>query len=258
MPNPLASSVKLVGRLRDGAAALLYPQCCQLCGAGVESWRDGVACARCWGEGGAGSFLPCAKCGAFVINRPSPKEAKDSTARCGRCDLRAFTAARSCGRYAGALRASVLRLKTHPHLPPRLGALLGETFDRFPARAEIESLVPVPLHPSRLAERGFNQAELIARALSASCGLPADSAALVRVKATEKHRAGMDAEARAESLDAAFKVRAPRLIEGRTLLVVDDVMTTGATADEVAATLLEAGARAVYALTLAHAASPLD
>jgi ComF family protein len=178
--------------------------------------------------------------------------------RCGRCEPLAFTTARACGRYDGALRACVLRLKIYPHLPERVRELLREIFARFPAREEIESIVPVPLHPSRLKERTFNQAEVLAEVLSAAFALPVDRTSLVRAKPTERHRAGMNVEARAASLDAAFKVRTPRLIQGQTLLVVDDTMTTGATADEVARTLLAGGARAVHVLTLTRATSVFE
>lgn len=253
--SQVKTPARLVPLLRDGLLSLLYPQICTLCGAAVESWRDGVACARCWEEVG-GAYNLCEKCGVFTSHpTTSAGQAANVVARCGRCEHLAFTAARAGGRYDGALRASVLRLKTYPHIPARLRATLAETFARFPARDRIESIIPVPLHQSRLKERKFNQAELIAQALSDVCGLPVDAVSLVRAKATEKHRAGMDAEARAASLRAAFAVRAQRRIAGRTPLVVDDTMTTGATADEIARTLLASGAREVYVLTLARAAS---
>ncbi len=113
----------------------------------------------------------------------------------------------------------------------------------------------MPLHPSRLAERKFNQAEIIANALSSATGLRVDEASIVRVKATARHRAGMGARERARSLKLSFRVRAPRLIENRNVIIVDDVMTTGSTAHEIARTLIEGGARAVNVLTLARAAS---
>jgi ComF family protein len=175
--------------------------------------------------------------------------------RCGRCDAFAFGFARACGTHEGALRESVLNLKLRPQIPPRLRELLRQTFASLPENDRIESIIPVPLHPERLRERGFNQAEIIARALTAATGLRADTAGVVRVKQTEKHRAGMDARQRARSLERAFSVRAPRLIEGRALLIVDDVMTTGSTAQELAETLLDCGARAVDVLTLTRAAS---
>jgi ComF family protein len=130
--------------------------------------------------------------------------------------------------------------------------LLG-AFTALAEEQAIETLIPVPLHPTRLAERGFNQAEVIAHALASSTGLLVDTASLVRVTATERHRAGMDATERARSVQGAFRVRAQRLIERRAVLIIDDVMTTAATAHEMAQALLSGGARRVNVLTLARA-----
>lgn len=254
----LSPSNRVAGLLRDGALALLYPQSCQVCGKVVESWRDGIACAACWQETLGGASNVCAKCGLRVPRHHSQGGAALVVTRCGRCEPLAFTAARACGRYDGALRACVLRLKIYPHLPERARELLQETFAHFPAHETIEGVVPVPLHPARLKERTFNQAEVIAEVISAAFALPVDRTSLVRAKPTERHRAGMNIEARAKSLEAAFAVRAPRLIQGRTLLVVDDTLTTGATADEIARTLLAGGAREVHVLTLTRAASVFD
>ena len=130
---------------------------------------------------------------------------------------------------------------------------LRKAFDALPDSNLIESIIPMPLHPKRLAERGFNQAEVIARELAALTGLRVNPTAVIRVKKTERHRAGMGARERARSLEKAFRVRAPRLVEGRVALLVDDVMTTGSTADEIARALLDGGARTVNVLTLARA-----
>ncbi|MGE0127424.1 MAG: ComF family protein [Blastocatellales bacterium] len=250
---------RLSGVLSDAAVATLYPGRCRVCGDMIESWRDGVACSKCWLEieqkSLSGDF--CAKCGARLQplhpHIPSRIEAVDR--RCGRCDQFTFGFARACGPYEGALRESVLRLKLHPHIPARLREALRRTFSALPESHLIESIVPVPLHPDRLAERGFNQAEVIARELISLAGLRLDSMAVIRVKKTERHRAGMGARERARSLEKAFRIRAPRLVEGRVALIVDDVMTTGSTARELAETLLDGGARNVSVLTLARAES---
>jgi len=126
-------------------------------------------------------------------------------------------------------------------------------FAALPDSDLVESIIPTPLRPERLAERGFNQAEVIERELAELSGLRADSTAVVRVKKTERHRVGMGARERARSLEKAFRVRGPRLVEGRVTLLVDDVMTTGSMADEIARALLDGGARAVYVQTLARA-----
>jgi len=251
----LKRQLGLAAGLRDAALALLYPSACQVCGAMIESWRDGVACAQCWQaiERSPSNSNLCAKCGLPLM--PLDTHSEVTARRCGQCQDWAFTCARSCGPYEGALRESVLWLKLHPHLAPRLRGLLRATFAALSVVQASETIIPVPLHPARLRERGFNQAELIARALAAVIGLYVDTASVVRVKATDPHRAGMGAEERARSLKGAFRVRAPRLIEGRAVLLIDDVMTSGTTVHEMSQALFAGGARAVSVLTLARATS---
>lgn len=245
--------------LRDTTLAILFPSACRLCGAMIESWRDGVVCDACWQEGEQKILRVrarknfCAKCGMPLAELSPELMAEERS--CGRCQHLAFNLARACGIYEGALRESVLWLKRHPQIPPRLRMLLRETFTNLNKTEAIESIIPVPLHSDRLVERAFNQAEIIANELAAATGLRTDTASLIRTKHTEKHRAGMAARERARSLEKAFRVRAPRLIEGRAVLLVDDVMTTGSTAHAIAKTLLDGGARAVSVLTLARAAS---
>jgi ComF family protein len=112
--------------------------------------------------------------------------------------------------------------------------------------------MPVPLHEERLRERGFNQAGEIANALSKLSGLKVDEWSLARMIHTERHRAGMDERARRESVENAFDIRRPRLVENENILLVDDVFTTGATVSSCARALKNAGAGEVFALTIAR------
>ncbi len=147
----------------------------------------------------------------------------------------------------------MLWLKTRPQIPPRLRQLLQATFYLLDELQPCHSIIPVPLHTVRLEERTFNQSEIIARTLSSLTGLRTNTGGVIRAKNTERHRAGMGALERAGSLHNAFRIRAPRLIENRSLLVVDDVMTTASTAHEISQTLIEGGARSVSVLTIARA-----
>jgi ComF family protein len=239
--------------LFDAALALVYPQPCAACGArGVERRADWPACAECWAATrlfGGGETL-CWRCGA-PAGGEVPEEVRP-TVRCRRCDAEKFTAARACGLYEGALRAAVLHLKREPFTPPRLAGLLREAARRAPLD-DATLVVPVPLHPARERERGFNQAALLASAVAGGVGLPLDARSLARVAHSERHRAGMDARARRESVESAFGVTRPRLVRGESVLLVDDVFTTGATASACARALLEADARAVFVLTAARA-----
>jgi ComF family protein len=172
--------------------------------------------------------------------------------RCGRCDEEAFTGARACGLYEGALRASILELKREPHVPTRLTRLLLDAQRRAPIKSA-NLIVPVPLHPMRERERGFNQASLLARALARLSGLPLDDHSVVRRLHTERHRAAMDAKARRKSVAEAFAARHPKLVAGQRVLLIDDVFTTGATVSACASALKDAGAEEVFVLTVARA-----
>lgn len=240
----------------DAALALVYPQPCAVCGASVESRHDGVACARCWDHAPIfrGDETLCWKCGALSHARVS--EHRRATIRCGRCDDDAFTAARACGIYDGALRAAILELKRQPYMARRMAEQIYKTQQREPL-VNADLIVPVPLHASREHERGFNQAFVIARALAQFNRLPLDEHSLARQSQTKMHRAGMDAKARRQSLADAFMVRHPKLIAGKRVLLVDDVFTTGATASACAAELKAAGADQVFVLTMARASFQL-
>lgn len=237
--------------LYDASLALLFPQACAVCGASVERRADGVACAVCWRRTRlfTEADLICWKCGLLAAG--TVPEDRRSQVRCRRCEAEHFTAARACGAYEGALRASILNLKREPHAAARLARILFECQQRFPLRTATR-IIPVPLHPERQRERGFNQAEVLASALARLTGLRLDEWSLARKVHTERHRVGMDARARRESVEDAFEVCRPRLIDGERILLVDDVYTTGATVSACALALKLAGAQEVFVLTVAR------
>jgi ComF family protein len=235
----------------DSLLALVYPQSCAVCGDGVESRAFGVACERCWQQTRlfTGSETLCWKCG--LPSRGTVPEDKREQVRCRRCDDDAFTAARACGVYEGALRASVLSLKREQHIGSRLRQLIVVTQARYPL-SEATRIVPVPLHAKREKARGFNQAALVARELSEAARLPLDEVSLVRTEHTNRHRAGMDWKGRRDTVADAFQVLYPALIAGERILLVDDVFTTGATVSSCAKSLRDAGAIEVFVLTIAR------
>jgi ComF family protein len=247
----MISAPQSFSTLWDAALALVFPQACAVCGRSVESRHDGVACASCWkqtpifGEATA----VCWKCGATTHATVSPD--KRESIRCGRCDDEPFTAARACGSYEGALRASILNLKHEPLVARRLADLLFEVQRSGPLNSA-DLIIPVPLHRERESERGFNQALLLAKELSHLSRVPLDEHAVVRQVDTKRHRAGMDRKARRQSVDRAFGVRHSDLITGKRVLLVDDVYTTGATVSACAAAIKDAGAEDVFVLTLAR------
>ena len=174
-----------------------------------------------------------------------------------------FDQARSYGLYTGNLRAAVLQLKfqRRERLGKRLGELLamvwGRVEEAYPGERPV--VVPVPLHPSRQRERGFNQAELLALGLCQALAR-SDRAAVPRIETRCLRRTrptapqtGLSLRARQENVRGVFSVVRPERVRERLVVLVDDVMTTGATLSACAGALKGVGARAVFALALARA-----
>lgn len=166
-----------------------------------------------------------------------------------------FDRAISYGEYASGLRDLIHLLKYDAVLPAArpLGKLLAQAIEQLRLRDVDALVVPVPLHSARRRERRFNQADLIARA--ALQHLPPqfelDRVALLRQRPT-RSQVGLDREARIRNMHGAFRVTAPQRISGRTIIVVDDVMTTGTTVSECARVMKRAGAEKVFAATVAR------
>lgn len=240
-----------IGMLVDSALTIVYPQACVVCGESVEARRDGIVCARCWTETRVftGGETVCHKCGALAQTDVKTEERIETF--CRRCGEDEFDVARAVGVYEGALRASILALKKKPFVSQHLAELLFDTQRRQPLNRATH-IIPVPLHEERLKERGFNQSAVLAKSLSALTKLPAHENCIVRTMHSEKHRSGMDAKARRESVSGAFTVANPRIIKGEKVLLVDDVFTTGATVSACARSLKESGASQVFVLTVAR------
>lgn len=239
----------------DALLTVAYPQACHVCGGSVEERRLGVACRACWDSTQifSGAETICWKCGALSPGIDLPANLKTEI-RCRRCDSQTFTAARAVGWYENALRESVLSLKRQPHLSAHLIDLLRGAARREPLN-KATRIIPVPLHENRRCERGFNQAAVIAGALASPLELPFDEATLFRPVASEKYRAGLDPKGRRDTVAGVFEVRHQKLVEGESILLVDDVFTTGATVNSCAEVLLASGARNVFVLTIARGKS---
>lgn len=234
-------------RLVEPLLAVVFPADCPSCAEPVASPLGGPLCEPCWG------CLPRHARQACDCGAPLP----DGIAGpCGRCRRGAagWRLGASLGPFDGPLRDVIhaLKYRGRTRAVGRLAALLLE---RPEARAVLSGsgvLVPVPLHPRRREQRGFNQSELLARALARECGLRVAGSALVRRTDTPA-QTGLSAAARRRNVAGAFAVRRRAEIGGRVVVLLDDVLTTGATARECARALLEAGAAEVRLLTLARA-----
>lgn len=235
------------------ALDLLFPPFCPLCGVRLGEGRRGPLCAACWAD--LERLVPpyCPTCG-----RPQPRFEGESPAEgslCEPCRRRPplFAYARAVALYGDRVRQAVhaLKFRGKTALVGPLGDLMAEAGRAMVPVEALDCLVPVPLHPSREAERGFNQSELLARRVGRRWGVPVEPALLRRRRVT-RPQTDLTAEERQANVRDAFRVRRPGVVEGRHLLLVDDVFTTGATASECARILLRAGAARVGVLTVAR------
>lgn len=235
MGGMLTAPLELVARWA------LPPRCA---GCGVLVGEDHRFCAGCWG--GLRFLGPpwCAGC-----NLPFDYD-RGPDARCGACLAKPprHAGVRAAVAYDEVSRQLALRLK----YGRRIG--LAETMARHMARlvpGEVDLLVPVPLHHWRLWSRGFNQSVAIGAALGRITRVPLDRAALVRTRATPSLK-GRGHDARARAVRGAFAVPARARVAGRRIALVDDVYTSGATADAATVALLRAGAASVTILCWAR------
>lgn len=240
----------MLDSLKTALSSLLFPLQCRVCGGLAENPADGVICSACWADARLfrGSETLCGKCGAFLSESPAAAETY-----CRQCDQMFFDMARAVGLYDGAILAAILALKRKPHLSATAGRLLLDAVSLWKME-NATLLIPVPLSRQREKERGYNQAAIIARFLSAMTGIPLDQRSLVRTVHTPAHRAGMDRKAREQSVKNSFSITRPKMTEGQAVLLIDDVLTTGATASYCARVLRKNGAISVKVLTLGRAA----
>jgi ComF family protein len=251
--------VILAPRLRSAGRWLLdlaFPRECAGCGTPLVPAEPDEFCAGCLAS------LPwmrppvCVVCGeAFLV--ASEADAERFEARtCVRCREHrpAFSTARAAFAYEGPIRHAVhaVKFRGRRAAGAALGRLLAEGLAKageLPGDADV--VVPVPLHPSRLRERGYNQAALVAAPLAAALGRPLEADLLRRERATPP-QVGLDRALRVENLKGAFGVPDPARVEGRVVVVVDDVLTTGATASACALALRRGGARKVLVVAVAR------
>jgi ComF family protein len=241
-----------LSRAARAALDLVYPPLCMSCRAQVR--EPGALCAACWQ---AVHFLDgpmCACCGLPFEFDPGPGTL------CAAChaDPPAFDAARAVMRYDEASRGPILALKHGDRLD--LAPAFARWLDRG-GRAlldEADLILPVPLHRARLWSRRYNQAAELARGLGRLSGKPTQLFALQRARATPSQGAMPSATARRRNMRGAFRVdpRHKSAIAGRNILLVDDVLTTGATVEACARALKRAGAAKVLVLALARVVRP--
>lgn len=229
------------------AVGILYPPVCVACRAATGDAQ--ALCAECWGGIGFIERPFCERLGTpFEVDLGQGILSPAAIA-----DPPVFARARAVCRFDGAARDLVHRLKygDRTELALTLGRMMRQSGHELLADAEL--VVPVPLHRTRLWTRRFNQAGLLARAVAGLSGKPWAPAALARVKRT-RQQVGLTRAQRADNLQGAFRVpaQARAQVEGRRILLIDDVLTTGSTVNAASRALLRAGATAVDVLTFAR------
>ncbi|NMC49361.1 MAG: ComF family protein [Desulfovibrio sp.] len=247
----------------------LFKRRCRVCGRPVQcgphrpapssDWPPSLICPACAESLAPGRDGFCPRCGG---RSPEPRPGSSLCPAC-RNTPPPFATVAFHGAYQGLLRDMILAFKfgKHPEHAGVLRDLLAGAFLRAaPDEGSLEAgreapivpdlLVPVPLHPSRLAWRGFNQSLELARLLSRRLGRPIDARALVRIRDT-RPQSTLSGPERQENIRGAFKAD-PSRVSGRVALLADDVMTTGATVEAASRALLEAGAVRVDVVVLAR------
>lgn len=189
----------------------------------------------------------CLSCRTPFLNRFP----LDEDGRCALCRTGAlgFDSAYCFGSFEGTLR-ELIHLFKYQRMKPLAKPLAGYLAAAFPRDERFDIAVPMPLHWRRQWQRGFNQSELLARAVASRFHMRVVNA-VRRTRATAT-QAGLSNARRRENVSGAFRVKRPRQIEGRRVLLIDDVMTTGATASACARALKRAGAKSVTLLTVAR------
>lgn len=207
---------------------------CASCLADLEDWQGAILCRGC----------------QQTVNEPN---ALDSRGYCGGCrrEPPAFSCTWSSGPYVGSLRRLIHLLK-YDGVRPLAHVMAARLETGFRALGGADMIVPAPLHWRRSFERGFNQSALIARSLGRMLGIRCERRLLARVRSTPP-QAGLSQPERLRNLRSAFRVTRSESVREKTVLLVDDVMTTGATLNACAKVLQQAGAKEVRALVVARA-----
>jgi len=238
-------------------ASILFPAGCRICDQLLTRASRVPICDTCLNSFPA---LPHGKCDVCGLPLPDFAPTETEPRICPTCQQNtyAFACARSFGVYQGALARAIVMLKFEEMQPlgEWLARRLAELVKLEGAAMEADVVVPVPLHRDRQRERGYNQAAMISKPLAKALGLPHKAVLLMRTRPRPDKQVLSLAE-RWTSVRGAFATRPGSQVDKLRVLLVDDVVTTGATLDGCSRALLDSGAKSVVGLTVARAAGNL-
>lgn len=229
----------------------ILPTSCSFCQDPVGNSNVPFFCSACWADFTTIQGPLCPHCGRPFDSPETLTQSPEHICLACRREPPLFDQALSVGYFEGSLREAVHQFKYRPCRT--LGPPLGEWMTaNVRLVMDIDYLMPVPLHVSRLRERGFNQALLLAHRMSCVHHIPFSFDNLFRTRPT-RPQVGLTGDERKLNVSGAFALRHPEAVTGRNIVLIDDVFTTGATMNECALVLKKAGAAHVTAFTLARA-----
>jgi ComF family protein len=240
-----------VSHLTSACCDLLYPRCCVHCDIELSDRRGNrFLCGDCEAKLGPEAWHGCRRCGSEISK---DRVATDHCVSCPKVKLW-FDSVTPLGGYHSGLRDVILRMKhtSHDALSAAMGRLLAERRREELAKAGADVVVPIPMFWWRRLRRGKNSPELLACCLAKSLGIPMQPKVLAWRKNT-KLQSSLAPSRRFANVRGAFRVCRPDVVKGARVLLVDDVLTTGATCSEAAKMLKEAGAAMVAVAVVARA-----
>jgi ComF family protein len=241
----------MIARLIHGLKAIVYPKVCLSCKKKLaEKSDEEILCSQCQGK--IKKNLPpfCASCGRQLDKRWFTENICPA---CQKKDL-SFDRAYSPCSYEGVVKELIHKFKYNgsQHLGEPLSRLMSEFVREYSLPIDyVDCIIPVPLHKTRLREREFNQSEILGKHLAREFNKELVSNAIERFRHT-KTQTELITDQRASNVKDCFRVIDPRTIKDKNILLIDDVLTTGATSSEAAAALKDAGANIVLVLTIAN------
>lgn len=239
------------GDVLSALAALCFPPLCLTCGnLLLNEPPDSPFCGHCFHLINRTTEPLCTRCGA-------PFAAAGARSHpCGDCTAHppAYSRARTVGAFTGPLLEAIHLFKYRKHMPAGdlLGAMMARlTYDSL-SIGDFDRIIPVPLHPEKLKERGFNQSLVLARQIGRRFAIPVDVARLKKISPGHP-QVGLGRDERRRNVRGTFAVPGGTTLKGLNVLLVDDVYTTGSTARECSRVLVKSGVREVAVLALARA-----